>query len=468
MALGLSLALAGEIAARLVALLALLGALMLLVWLAVRWSFLVLRPRAGRIARWFLERLSRHPLVDRLFAGLLDPSRREHRALLISGAMLIASAWLFLVVLEDVIGGAPLVRADQSLYELLQSLRTPWGDRLMVVMTQLGDAIVITAIAITVFAWLAWRRAWRTMGYWAAAICFGQLTTTMLKSVLERARPETGLYEGVSAYSFPSGHATMSTVTFGLLAVLVARDLSPERRWLPYAVATSIVSLIALSRMYLGAHWLSDVVGGVSLGLAWVSLLAIAYYRHRPPISLGRGLTYVAALALAVAGAWNAAISYPSDLDRYAPKVRIQHLDAEDWWRRDWRRLPTYRWDLEGELEQPFNVQWAGTLDALRERLVARGWREPIALGAASSLRWLSPAPRIAELPVLPQVHDGRDEDMQLIHSLAASESQEGSSQRGRQIILRLWRSGIVLEPAGVPLWVGGVSLQRLRRVLLL
>lgn len=467
LAVGLSLALAGQIAARLVALLALFGAMILLTWLSVRWLFLLLRPRARRLAQWSLERLGRHGRVGTVFAGLLDPARREQRALLISGIMLIGSAWLFFLILEDVVTGAPLVRVDQGVYQMLQSLRTPSGDKVVVVVTELGDTIVIAAVAVAVFGWLAWRRAWRAMGYWAACICFGQLTTTMLKSVLQRPRPESGLYEGMSAYSFPSGHATMSTVVYGFLAVLVARELAPERRWLPYAVTASLVGAIALSRLYLGAHWMSDVVGGMSLGLVWISLLAIGYFRHGVVASLGHGLTAAAALALVLGGAWHAASTHVSDLERYARKIEVRKLNAQSWWREDWRELPAHRRDLGGELEQPFNVQWAGTLPALRRRLAVGGWREPVALSAASSLLWLTPAPEIGELPVLPQVHAGRNDALHVVRPLARPpEGPQSGAQR--QIILRLWQSGIALEPSGAPLWIGSVSLQRLRHVLLL
>lgn len=122
MAFGASLALAGAVAARLALLLVLLVASAWLLLGLVRWDFRVLSPRAGRIAQRILVWGADHPRLNSLFGDVLDPSRPEARALLLIGA-----TWLFLGILEDVVTGDPLVRADQGVYQLLQGLRTPWA-----------------------------------------------------------------------------------------------------------------------------------------------------------------------------------------------------------------------------------------------------------------------------------------------------------------------------------------------------
>lgn len=465
MALGASLALAGEIAARLVVLLVLLVLMGWLAWWSVRWLFQVLPPQAARLAQGLALLGNRHPGLNRLIGGVLDPAWMESKSLLVLGTLLMGSAWLFLGVLEDVVTGDPLVRADQGLYRIMQGLRTPWGDRLMVLVTELGDGVVIALIAAAVLAWLSWRRNLRAAAYWVAAAGFGQIAATGLKLVLQRPRPISVGYDGLSAHAFPSGHATMSMVVYGFLAVLVARGLTPPRRWLPYALAALLIGAIALSRLYLGAHWLSDVLGGLSLGLAWVCLLAIAYTRHAGPAPLPRGLPQVVLLALLLGGGWHVTMRYSVDLQRYEPQVTVQHRNAASWWRETWRSLPAYRQDIEGEPEQPLNVQWAGALSRVREQLAARGWREPVPLNAASALRWLLPDPALADLPLLPQVHDGRHESLLMVLSLPG---EAMGAQAEPQLVLRLWDSGALLDPGGVPLWAGNVSFQRLRRVSLL
>jgi len=422
-----------------------------------------LSPRAERMVQWLMGWGRRHPTLNRLIEGLLDPSQPELKTLLVLAALLMGATWLFLGVLEDVISGDPLVRVDLGLYHLMQYLRTPWGDRIMVFVTELGDGSVIALVAVAVLAWLLWLRKWRVAGYWAAAVFFGQLAAAIFKITLQRPRPLADLYHGFSTYSFPSGHAVMSTVVYGFLAVLIARQLPRSRRWMVYGMAALLVSAIALSRLYLGAHWLSDVLGGLGLGLAWVSLLGIAYYRHSPQVSLPRSLPVVALLALVLAATWHVTGRYSTDLERYAPRLTVEHQQAEAWWQQDWARLPVYRQDLEGEYEQPLNLQWSGSLASVRERLLAEGWQDPVPPNATTALHWLLPAPAIAELPVLPQVHDGRHEALIMIRP------QQGADiDSAKQLVLRLWHSGIVLDPHDDPLWVGNVTLQAQRQILFL
>jgi membrane protein DedA with SNARE-associated domain/membrane-associated phospholipid phosphatase len=469
MTFGASLALAGAVAARLALLLVVLGISTWLVLWAIRWLFQVLSPRATSMAQAVLAWGDRHRRVRRIVRGLLDPSRPEFGTLLVMGMLLIGAAWLFVGVLEDVVTGDPLVRADQGLYRFVQGLRTPWGDRAMVFVTELGDGVVIAAVGGAVLAWLLWRRRWHAAGYWVTAIGLGQLAATMIKLVMQRPRPLPGLYQGLSTYAFPSGHATMSMVLYGFLAVLIARERPAAHRWRVYGLAALLVSAIAVSRLYLGAHWLSDVLGGLSLGLAWVALLAIAYYRHPAPHPLPRGLSGVALLALMLAGGWHVTNRYSADLQRYAPHLNVRHVDAGLWWQDDWRQLPTHRQDLAGEYEQPLDVQWSGALASLRETLRAKGWRKPVPLSPTTALRWLLPRSGLAELPMLPQVHDGREESLLLLGPPPVNRSpgRTGIDQNG-PLVLRLWNSGVVLDPDAVPLWVGYVSFQEPMHILLL
>jgi len=469
MAFGASLAMAGAVALRLVVLLVLIGVLTWFMTWSIHRLYLELSPRAEVMTQWLVDRGMRHPGLNRLIGSLLDPSRPETRTLLVLALLLIGATWLFFGVLEDVVSGDPLVRVDLGVYQILQDLRTPWGDRIMVFITELGDGIVIALVSGAVLAWLMWLRRWRIAGYWSAAIVFGQLAATTFKLSLQRPRPLANIYDGLSTYAFPSGHAVMSTVVYGFLAVLIARQLPRSYRWVAYAIAASLIGAIAMSRLYLGAHWLSDVLGGISLGIVWVSLLGIAYYRHSARIAPPKSLTAVALLALVLAGGWNVYDRYSEDLQRYAPQLALQHMDSASWWQQEWATLPAYRRDLEGEYEQPFNLQWSGSLASLREALVAEGWTEPVPLNVDTALRWLLPAPETSELPVLPQVHDGRHEALLMLGPLENGQQQRaGAIEDNKQPVLRLWSSGVVLDPGEDPLWIGYVTLQTQRHILFL
>ncbi len=464
-AFGASVALAGQVAARLVVIVLLLVVLVwLTLWLIHR-IYLLLSPRAGAMTKAMLAWGRRHPVVNRVVGGLLDPSQPEFRTLIFLAVLLIVATWLFAGVLEDVVSGDPLVRVDQGVYQMMQALRTPWADRFMVLVTEFGDSRVIGVLALVVLVWLLWRRDWRIAGYWAGAVVFGMTAAYFIKHLLQRPRPLVNFYDGISTYAFPSGHATMSAVVYGFLAVLVARNLPVSRRWIAYGLAALLIAAIAVSRIYLGAHWLSDVLGGLALGFAWVSLAGIAYYRHTPDSSLTRGLPAVALVTLLLAVGWHVTHRYSTDLLRYTPHVEVQHVNAQAWWQHDWQELPAYRVDLEGEHEQPLNLQWSGELGAVRDRLHALGWREPVALNPGSAMHWLLPDPALADLPVLPQVHDGRHEVLLMTGPHA---SNQAAGEGAGQLVLRLWQSDRVLGDPAQPLWIGNVTMQRLQHILLL
>src|SRR5258708_37994262 len=142
-----------------------------------------LRAWASTRATWLSRRLR----------ILLDPSRHDAKALAGLAVVLIGATWLFLGVLEDVVSGDPLVRTDAAIYRILQDLRTPIGDSVMIAITELGDTVVVLPVTIIVFLWLAWERAWRTAAYWLTAIAGAAALHTGIKAALHRPLPR-GLF----------------------------------------------------------------------------------------------------------------------------------------------------------------------------------------------------------------------------------------------------------------------------------
>jgi membrane protein DedA with SNARE-associated domain len=455
MAFGASLALAGRVAGRLALLLSgLLASAWLVGWLA-RSLYRLLAPRARDWAQRLLSWGRRHRRVRWLVGDLIDPDAPASRALLLWIALLIAGAWLFFGVLEDVLTRDPLVRADQAIYRALQGLRTPLGDRIMIAFSQLGDWPVTGATTLAGLAWLVLRRAKRDAAYWLTAIAFGGLAVLVIKPALQVARPSPAI-AAAGTYSFPSGHATMSLVIYGYLSVLAARDFSVRWRWIVYAIGSFLVVGIAFSRLYLGVHWLSDVAGGLGLGATGVALIAIARQRHARRDTATR-VSWVAAATLIIAGTWHAERTLSSDLQRYAVHLSVRTLQMGSWWQSQWRALPAQRIDLRGSEEQPLNVQWAGELANVHRDLLAGGWRDPIPLGARTALRWLAPTPSIADLPLTPQLHDGLPDALAMIR---------GSTDTEGPLVLRLWPAPVRLEPGGAPLWIGTVTAATTRPLL--
>jgi undecaprenyl-diphosphatase len=162
-------AVAGRLAVPLVAVFAVLWTVVWGVRLALRRGVPRLAAAQARLWAWAHARDS---WPRRQARSLLDPNQTEARTLALSAGVVLGAAGLFFGVLEDVVSGDPLVRADTAIYHLLQGLRTPSGDAAMIAITELGDTAVTLPITVIIFVWLAGRGAWRSALYWAGAVGF--------------------------------------------------------------------------------------------------------------------------------------------------------------------------------------------------------------------------------------------------------------------------------------------------------
>jgi len=449
---GASVGLASEIATRLAVLLVgTVVVLWLIGWLVHR-LYVYLQPRAGRAIGAMLRWGARHPLLGGLTAAVLDPEHPEPRGLSVLALVLLSTAWAFATIVHAVARPSSLVYMDSAVSHAMRNLRSPWSDHVMVAVTSLGGPWALLGLALAIAAWLGWRHHWSALGHWLAAATFASGAPLLLSHLVP-----TEAWPGAVRGSFPSGHTLRGTVLYGLLAVLTARELRPAWRWRAYAAAAVLVGAIALSRLYLGAERLSDVLGGLTLGLAWVALLGMAYRRHPAATVSPRGLLAVLGATLLLAGSWHLMYLHRSDMGRYALVHRPTYLDTQAWWGGRWQELADYRRDLEGGRKQPLTLQWAAPLPDVEALLRRLGWTRPVPLTAASLLRLLSADSPPSQVPVPPQVHDGRHEALVLVRPTADPRRRE---------VLRLWPSDVHLQKPEAPLWLGNVSYQKLTRPL--
>jgi membrane protein DedA with SNARE-associated domain len=457
---GTSLALAGTVSTRL--------AVLIFILLAASWGFVWLIRRLVLLATrrgpaWF-DAVEAWLIPDQPAAGAKRPVRgvlhflfhRPHGEEVFFGVLallLLGAVWGFLGVLQDVLAQDPLVLADQTVFHFLQSLRTLWADRIFIAITEIGDAVVNVWLAVCILVVLLVKRCYRTAGFWAVAVVGGWAGVRLLKWALHLPRPMT-LYHGVSAYGFPSGHTTMNLILFGFLAILLMRGMGATWRWGNFVAALLISFIIAVSRLYLGAHWLSDVLGGIFIGTAWIALLGIAYLKS-PAERVPRGLVgLVALLVIVVVGGWHVVRAHDKDLAFYAPQKKVQSMALRTWLDGGWRRLPPWRVDMAGEREQPLTIQWAGSPDALKRHLVTEGWEQPPSPSLKNFLGMLSPDAPIDTLPVLPLLHNGRVDALRLVRW-----------NGDRRWVLRLWSSDVAIDGFPAPLYIGTIELQRRRHL---
>lgn len=447
---GASLRLAEQASGRLAVLVLLLAGL---TWGAVWIARFTIRT-AGPLSRTLRARVlramgTRSSWWARFMRLLLDPARPGSEALLAAFVILLGSMWLFLGVLEDVVSRDPLVVADRAVFTFLQQLRTDPADGLMVAITQMGSVGVMLPLIVVVAAWLVFHRSWRTAGYWIGTSAGAEAVVQVLKGTLGRHRP-LALYHGVEQYSFPSGHATIAAVVLAWLAFLLTRG--QPRRWrMAVGGALSIyVALVGFSRLYLGAHWLSDVLGGFAFGLAAAALSAMVYTQHGvQEVIRPKGLALAAGATIAIAGGawhwWRA----PADLQRYAAIATPMPTTLRAWITGGFRQLPAHRRELAGERREAFTIQVACGESALRDALRRAGWEPAPGLSVAALLQAIAPHPNIGALPVLPGFDEGRASKIEVM--------QVPAPVTNARDVMRLWQSDWNVGGGG-PVWYGAAA----------
>lgn len=208
------------------------------------------------------------------------PDIRRPRATLfhVAMAVLLVAAAAFAIIAEQVATTAPILARDVQVSVWLHTHGNPALTAFLLVITQLHSVLGVFTLSLIV-AFFVWRNGDRL---WVLSLALvvpgGMLINSVLKVVFDRARPtwDDPLLT-LTTGSFPSGHATGSTLFYGFLACyLVWRMKSGSARALVILGCMAMVVLVGFSRVYLGVHYLSDVLAGMSLGTAWLALCMIA------------------------------------------------------------------------------------------------------------------------------------------------------------------------------------------------
>jgi membrane-associated phospholipid phosphatase len=174
----------------------------------------------------------------------------------------------------------PQLRLDAIVSEALYSgdHRAASLDTLLDILTAPGLSWFRFAVFLPVLVWMLYRRAWWTAAWLVTALALIGPLNTLLKIYFGRVRPD--FTEGGARYdslSFPSGHSSGIATLVTVALILVWPWLAGRARHMALAVGVALVLLVGLTRMWLGVHFLSDVVGGWSLGVAWSLLTAMLF-----------------------------------------------------------------------------------------------------------------------------------------------------------------------------------------------
>jgi membrane-associated phospholipid phosphatase len=193
---------------------------------------------------------------------------------LIVGLLLSVSALVFFgTIAEDMLDREELAVFDDTAAHMLRADATPSGLAVFRNVSLAGSPLTIALLGAAVSVFLLVRGNQTLLAGWVAALVGGGVLDWVLKAIFQRTRPETAwLFLHGHSWSFPSGHAMGSLIAYGMvayLAVLVTRSVSAGVVIVGFA--TFLVLMIGFSRLYLGVHYFTDVIGGFAAGAVWLS-----------------------------------------------------------------------------------------------------------------------------------------------------------------------------------------------------
>jgi undecaprenyl-diphosphatase len=237
-------------------------------------------------------------------AARLDPEKATGLALTLALVAVIAGGVVLALLAVVVRSSDALSGLDSSVAEWGDRHATVWSHDALTLVTQLGETWLVVLVAIVV----AGVEIARTRSCWVApfllAVILGdKLLTEAIKQLIDRARPEFEAVAATLGPSFPSGHTSTAAASWAAFALVAGRWWG-RRAWPALAgTAVGIAVAVALSRVFLDVHWLTDVLGGLALGWAWFAVCAIAFG--------GRLLSFGAAAQAASRGEAEAAADDP-------------------------------------------------------------------------------------------------------------------------------------------------------------
>ncbi|HEV8694813.1 MAG TPA: VTT domain-containing protein [Lysobacter sp.] len=423
-----------------------------LVWACVLYTWRWFAGHADNLLARALKWTREHPHLGRYAEALIDPNRPESPSLVVLAVCLLAISWAWFTLLASLLASGGPLALDHTVHDFMWNLRNPLADRLMAGLASLGDAQVLGPAALIALVYLLWRKRWMAAAHWIAAIVFGLVFTNVLEAAIAMPRPPTA----PEGFGFPSIAVTMTTIVFGFFAVLIARELPGRQRVWPYLLAGVVTTVIAFARLYLGAHWPSDLVGGTLFGILWLLILGLAYRRHVARSFWMRPLAWAFYTVFAAAALWHAPRNADALLAKFAAAAPTTSLAAERWWQRDWAKLPAQRNERDVRRRWPLDVQVAGPLRPLQKALEAKGWRVQPQADWVTTVGLLNEDKAANEQVVLPATLEARAEALLLLHP---------GKRTDEQIVLRLWPAPATLTD-GTPLWMGTAQTLRYEKSL--
>lgn len=208
----------------------------------------------------------------------LDPAAATGLGLTVGVGIVVLGGGLLATLAFLVRSNTALIRIDSGAASWGSTNATEASTAILRGLTQLGATATVVVLAATVALVHARARNRTAIAAFLLVVVLGQnLVVNLVKVLVDRARPDIDPLAGFSGASFPSGHTAAAFATFAALALVLGRGRGARVQARLLGAAVALAAAVGMSRVFLGVHWMTDVVAGAALGLAWFALAAIAF-----------------------------------------------------------------------------------------------------------------------------------------------------------------------------------------------
>ena len=449
---GMSIELAKEFAGQFAIFLAVVFIFFILSFVIIKTIYTWIAPQTDVLMYRLLIWSRQHPTGGKVSESLINSQQSEIRALTILGLMLLGAVITWFAMTHWLLDARFFSNLDVLVFNLFQKNHIPLLDSFFYGFALLGERASITILYILLILYFSLTGRLSIVLYCLAALILPWITANLIDisyvySILKAPHQ-------IVTHWHESGLFFIDICALGFLSVLLGRNAGSSWRGFVYLSISMICLLIALSQLYFGIQWLSEIVGGLLLGIIWVSVLSIAFRchiqdtrNHHPTVFSLSLLLLLVTLPFLVA--------QTELVSRYKPAVQASTelvMSRNGWFESGWQIVPHIRHDLSAERTHPFTIQWHGSEQMIVKTMTNAKWKYQ-ENRASDFFRWMQPDVELDKLPVLPHVHNGEYSQLHFtrIHG-------------NRILILRLWRSSLLLQdsaaqqPAPEPLWFGTIT----------
>lgn len=444
-----SMELPSEIATRAILMFVMTCLLVALFFWLIKKLLLLISAEIDQFLAWIWDKLARSQ-----YFYILTRALKHHKSNKTYGQLALAFYFTIIVIallyLMSFVHykGSDHILINNMVFHFFRTVRSPSADTVMFCITLLGEKYVLLPLIITLFGWLALKKYWHTAFH---VLSLGIITTIGIEAIkhyVKSPRPWGVLSNSLASFSFPSGHTTLALVFYFGITFLVIQLFQLKSRKLFYIPATLLITSIAISRLYFGVHWLTDIIGGVLVGSAALILITLSYHRKAEKQMQPKGILLTIVLTLFITYSINLYYNYHKLTNEYAMlEWPTKALSFETWWSQSSDHFPLHLYNRVGLAPKLFNLQWLDQPSSIQTLLLKNGW------ALAPKNDWITVLYRVTSvqstehLPLVSPIYLDKYPIMILTKHI-----------NHKLILLRLWQSPFYIENSALPLWVGTVE----------